>query len=483
MSNANQITVDGNNDNSINTNAFNVNNGANCITVTLGSIQLKKQFVGGPSNQRANLLIKEGATVKASASDVGPTTGQTSAASVLPGSFDISETAGSNTDLNNYTRTYSCTKNGLPFVADTSLGSSASVAVGTSDVVVCTITNTFVKKNPTVATTIHDVNHAAVLTVPVGTTVHDSAVVTGVAGLPGPTGNVTFQWFTNDQCDGSPVDSSSSFALSGGSVDGTTFTKAPVTFGGYAFRAVYDGDVVYNAKTGPCEPLAVTKIDPVVATTIHDGSHGAVLSVATGTTVHDSATRVGWVPWIMNRLDKEYLERRREVPHLRERPSHYIRQFFYGTQPIEEPVVRGDIVKVFELFDGERTAIFASDWPHHDFDHPQHVFGLPFSPVARRPSSVSTARASTASRCPSATWRPRDRIASAASRGPGRRPATRPAHGGAGGQPRARNLQHQGNAARAAQPLPAPARAALRRRHFRHAGRRGGDRLEAGVAP
>ena len=37
-----------------------------------------------------------------------------------------------------------------------------------------------------------------------------------------------------------------------------------------------------------------------------------------------------------------------------------------------------------ELFDGERTAVFASDWPHHDFDHPQHVFGLPFSPEARR---------------------------------------------------------------------------------------------------
>ena len=38
-----------------------------------------------------------------------------------------------------------------------------------------------------------------------------------------------------------------------------------------------------------------------------------------------------------------------------------------------------DIVKLFELFDGENTAMFASDWPHHDFDHPQYVFGLPFS--------------------------------------------------------------------------------------------------------
>ena len=45
----------------------------------------------------------------------------------------------------------------------------------------------------------------------------------------------------------------------------------------------------------------------------------------------------GWVPWIANRLDKEYIERRREVPLLQERPSHYMRRFFYGTQPIEEP--------------------------------------------------------------------------------------------------------------------------------------------------
>ena len=37
------------------------------------------------------------------------------------------------------------------------------------------------------------------------------------------------------------------------------------------------------------------------------------------------------------------------------------------------------MVKLFELFDGENTAMFASDWPHHDFDHPQFVFGLPFS--------------------------------------------------------------------------------------------------------
>ena len=61
-----------------------------------------------------------------------------------------------------------------------------------------------------------------------------------------------------------------------------------------------------------------------------------------------------------------------------------MRRFYYGTQPIEEPERRADLVSLFELFDGENRAMFASDWPHHDFDHPQHVFGLPFSPEARR---------------------------------------------------------------------------------------------------
>jgi uncharacterized protein len=91
-----------------------------------------------------------------------------------------------------------------------------------------------------------------------------------------------------------------------------------------------------------------------------------------------------WVPFIANRLDKEYVERRREVPLLQERPSRTMRRFYYGTQPIEEPERRGDVVALFELFDGENQAMFASDWPHHDFDHPQHVFALPFSPEARR---------------------------------------------------------------------------------------------------
>lgn len=116
-----------------------------------------------------------------------------------------------------------------------------------------------------------------------------------------------------------------------------------------------------------------------------------VSMLETGVPVRHPELKIGfmeagtaWIPFIANRLDKEYIERRREVPLLQERPSATMGRFYYGTQPIEEPERRRDLVTMFELFDGENRAMFASDWPHHDFDHPQHMLGLPFSPEARR---------------------------------------------------------------------------------------------------
>ncbi len=93
---------------------------------------------------------------------------------------------------------------------------------------------------------------------------------------------------------------------------------------------------------------------------------------------------VSWVPFMMWRLDKEYNESRREVPFLEDRPSAYIRKMFFATQPIEEPERAQDLVTMMQLFDGENQVLFASDWPHHDFDHPRQVFDLPLSPQAKR---------------------------------------------------------------------------------------------------
>ena len=110
------------------------------------------------------------------------------------------------------------------------------------------------------------------------------------------------------------------------------------------------------------------------------------LMVSTGVVVRFPDLRIGvteagisWMPFVCNRLDKEYLERRREVPFLTERPSHYLKRVYVATQPIEEPERLRDLVTLMELYDGEDTTVFASDWPHHDFDHPMKLDQVPFT--------------------------------------------------------------------------------------------------------
>ena len=92
---------------------------------------------------------------------------------------------------------------------------------------------------------------------------------------------------------------------------------------------------------------------------------------------------IAWVPWLGMRLDKEYSERRRDVPLLTERPSHYLQRMFFATQPIEEPEHLADMATLMGLFDGENNVVFASDWPHHDFDHPDKVLQIPLSDEAK----------------------------------------------------------------------------------------------------
>jgi predicted TIM-barrel fold metal-dependent hydrolase len=92
---------------------------------------------------------------------------------------------------------------------------------------------------------------------------------------------------------------------------------------------------------------------------------------------------IAWVPWIMWRMDKEYGERRREVPFLKDKPSTYVRRMFFATQPIEEPEHLRDMAGLLSLFDGENSVVFASDWPHHDFDHPSKVLQIPLSDHVR----------------------------------------------------------------------------------------------------
>ncbi len=93
---------------------------------------------------------------------------------------------------------------------------------------------------------------------------------------------------------------------------------------------------------------------------------------------------IAWVPHLMWRMDRCHAEYRRLVPFLEERPSTYIkRQMWFATQPYEEPDSPGHVIESMEQFDGENRTLFASDWPHHDFDHPEALLRAPMTETQR----------------------------------------------------------------------------------------------------
>ena len=101
---------------------------------------------------------------------------------------------------------------------------------------------------------------------------------------------------------------------------------------------------------------------------------------------------LAWVPWVMMRLDKEYFEYRRQVPFLKERPSHYVKMAYFGTQPIEEPEKPSDYMRILELIGNMDSVVFASDWPHHDFDHPRKLLSYPLPDDLKRKIMGENAR-------------------------------------------------------------------------------------------
>jgi uncharacterized protein len=93
---------------------------------------------------------------------------------------------------------------------------------------------------------------------------------------------------------------------------------------------------------------------------------------------------IGWAAHMMLTLDRSWEDRRGDVPWLEERPSAYMRRhFYYGTQPIEEPANMSDVADLIRIA-GEDNVMYASDWPHHDFDHPKRVFDIPVTAEAKQ---------------------------------------------------------------------------------------------------
>jgi predicted TIM-barrel fold metal-dependent hydrolase len=95
----------------------------------------------------------------------------------------------------------------------------------------------------------------------------------------------------------------------------------------------------------------------------------------------------------MFRLDSVYAMRRSEAPLLKKPPSEYIKQFYYSSQPLERPQKKSDLEWVFKSFNAETQLMYASDYPHFDFDTPGVIYDLPFlTPEAKKSILSENAR-------------------------------------------------------------------------------------------
>ncbi|MGH2910212.1 MAG: amidohydrolase family protein [Solirubrobacteraceae bacterium] len=79
---------------------------------------------------------------------------------------------------------------------------------------------------------------------------------------------------------------------------------------------------------------------------------------------------VSWLPSLLWRLDANWKALRSEIPWVREPPSETVsRQVRFTTQPLEQPADHRHLRQALEMIDGiEHVLMYASDYPHWDFD-------------------------------------------------------------------------------------------------------------------
>ena len=101
----------------------------------------------------------------------------------------------------------------------------------------------------------------------------------------------------------------------------------------------------------------------------------------------------GWVPSTTWRMDQHFERFRSEVPHLKRKPSEYVKEhFWFTTQPIEEPDDGRHLRQVIDWIGVDRL-LFSSDYPHWDFDDPRFAFKTPLSDEERAKIFNANARA------------------------------------------------------------------------------------------
>jgi predicted TIM-barrel fold metal-dependent hydrolase len=87
---------------------------------------------------------------------------------------------------------------------------------------------------------------------------------------------------------------------------------------------------------------------------------------------------LAWAHCLMQRLDHEYMMRTSDCPSLKRKPSEYMREMYYSTQPMEVPEDLSILEATFKMINAETQLVWSSDYPHWDFDLPSVIYDLPF---------------------------------------------------------------------------------------------------------
>ena len=87
---------------------------------------------------------------------------------------------------------------------------------------------------------------------------------------------------------------------------------------------------------------------------------------------------LAWIPFLMQRLDNEFMMRTSDAPLLKRKPSEYMREMYFTSQPMEMVDNRKALEVTFEMINASTQLLYSSDYPHWDMDLPSTIYDLPF---------------------------------------------------------------------------------------------------------
>jgi predicted TIM-barrel fold metal-dependent hydrolase len=100
-----------------------------------------------------------------------------------------------------------------------------------------------------------------------------------------------------------------------------------------------------------------------------------------------------WVPPLMWRMDQSWKRLKEEAPRVKRLPSDYVRDHFWiTTQPMEEPPQQRYFEELLEQMNMNDKLMFATDYPHWDFDAPDRALPTTLPLALRRAIMAENAR-------------------------------------------------------------------------------------------